>query len=408
MFGGEEAWVYRDAQRVIPVGTRWILATVEADWRLDQQNDSFADGLSVSIDLAELLEPILVKKPMLQGTESNSQKIIWETDGVDHDPVVLWGENLENRATNIKSTWVDDGHIVHVAVIEGFEAGETVRYQVPIEELEPAVFQTAPQRDSDFSIAWLGDNQEAYTRFTSHVSHISDRNPNMLFVVGDLIQTSSIHNEWQQMWWDPLQEKDFAQYTQVLAARGNHDLDHPYSYAYVDLPQNGSHYSFLYGDVFILVLNTHADLYPSADPNIYGQYNFLVDELNSPKARNAEFRIVAFHQAPYSNSSASQGLDQIQGLQGARDFWVPIFEEQDVDIVISGHYHSYQRGKHNGIMYLVTGGGGSTLLVQEFNYWDWLSLDLVYQYTMMHREEGRLRFETYNLEDQLIDSFDIE
>ena len=408
MFGGEEAWVYREASRIIPVGTRRILATVEADWRVDQINDSFADGLSLSIDLAELLEPVLVKKPMLQGVKSSSQKIIWETDGVDYDPVVLWGENLENRATNIKSTWVDDGHIVHVAVIDGFEAGEAVPYQVPIEDLESAVFQTAPQRGDDFSITWLGDNQEAYTRFTTHVSHISDRNPNMLFVVGDMIQTSSVHNEWQQMWWNPLQEKDFAQYTQVLAARGNHDMDHPYAYAYVDLPENGSHYSFLYGDVFVLVLNTHADVFPSPDPSIYGQYNYLIDELNSPKAQNAAFRIVAFHQAPYSNSSASQTPDQIRGMQGVRDFWVPIFEEQEVDIVISGHYHSYQRGEHNGTTYLVTGGGGSTLLVQEFDYWDWLSLDFVYQYTMMHREEGRLRFETYDLEDQLIDSFTIE
>ena len=48
MFGSEERWVYREAQRMIPVGTRKILAMVEADWREDQQNDSFADGISVN------------------------------------------------------------------------------------------------------------------------------------------------------------------------------------------------------------------------------------------------------------------------------------------------------------------------------------------------------------------------
>lgn len=407
MFGSEERWIYREAQRIIPIGTRKVLATVEADWRADNQNDSFADGLSFTIEPAEPLEPVLVKKPILQGTETTKQKIIWETDGVDYDPIVLWGEELENQCTEIKSTWIDENHIIHVAEIGGFEAGEMVKYQVPIEDLEPASFQTAPVRGDDFSIAWLGDNQEAYTRFTTHVSHIADKDPNMLFVVGDLVQTSSVHDEWQQMWWDPLQEKDFGQYSQILAARGNHDMDHPYSYAYVDLPENGSHYSFLYGDVFILVLNTHADLFPPTS-DIYGQYNYMVEALQSEEAQNATFRIVAFHQAPYSNASQSQTPDQLYGMQGVRDFWIPVFEQEGVDVVIAGHYHSYQRGEYNGITYLVTGGGGSTLLQQgSSNYWDWLDYDLVYQYTMMVREDNRLRFETYDLEDNLIDSWNV-
>ena len=56
-------------------------------------------------------------------------------------------------------------------------------------------------------------------------------------------------------------------------------------------------------------------------------------------------------------------------------------------------------------MYLVVGGGGSTLLIQEENNWDWLDLNLSYQYSMMHREENQLRWEIYDLNDQLIDSF---
>ena len=408
LFGSEERWIYREAQRIIPVGTRRILATIEADWRADQQNDSFADGLSLVLEVADPLTPVLVKKPMLQGTNTDTQKIIWETDGVDFDPVVLWGDNLENRFTNIKSTWVDDSHLVHVAELEGFAAGQMVNYQVPLDDLEAATFKTAPEKGDEFSIAWLGDNQEAYTRFTTHVSHMADKNPDMLFVVGDLVQTGSIHSEWQQLWWDPLQEKDFGQYTQVLAARGNHDMDHPYSYAYVDLPDNGSHYSFLYGDVFILVLNTHADLFPPAT-DLYGQYDYMVEALQSDDAQNARFRIVAFHQAPFSNASQSQTPDQLYGMQGVRDFWVPVFEQEGVDVVIAGHYHSYQRGEKNGITYLVTGGGGSTLMQQtSTNYWDWLNYDLVYQYTMMVRENNRLRFETYDLDDNLIDSWTVQ
>ena len=134
------------------------------------------------------------------------------------------------------------------------------------------------------------------------------------------------------------------------------------------------------------VLNTHADIQRSNDPNLTGQYDFVVDELQSAAAQNAAFRLVAFHQAPYSNASTSSTPDQIHGNVNVQTAWVPLFEQYDVDSVISGHYHSYQRGERNGIQYLVTGGGGSTLLSEDLGVWDWLNLTLTYQYTLMVRE----------------------
>lgn len=408
LIAGEGNWLYRDAQRIIPVGTRSIRAEVVADWREDQQNDSFADDVYLTIEPAELEEPILSKAPMLLDYRQDAMKVVWETDGVDHDPMVYWGDDLDNVLQNIRSIWLDENHVVHIAEIEGLESAQVVNYQVNVEGIAAAQLQTAPEYGADFSMAWLADNQEGYSRFTTHVSNISARDPDMLFVVGDLVQTGSVHEEWQQLWWDPLQENDFAQYTPTLAARGNHDMDHPYSYAYVDLPGNGAWYSFLYGDVYILVLNTHADMFPAGGNMVEGQYEYLEEQLSSEEAQQAAFRIVAFHQAPYSNSSASSSPQQSSGNQSARDHWVPLFEQYDVDMVISGHYHSYQRGERNGITYLVVGGGGSTLLIQEYDYWDWLDLNLSYQYSMMYREEEQLRWETYDLNEQLIDSFVIE
>ena len=407
LFAGVDYWIYRDAQRMIPVGTRHLKIQVWADWRADQWNDSFADNLSLSIEPAAPADPLLMKEPMLQDYRQDAMKIIWETDGVDHDPVILWGDNLENRVTNIRSTWINEEHIVHVGVIEGLEPGQEVQYQVPVQDFEPFRFRTGPEEGDDFSIVWLGDNQEAYDRFSQHISNFSPKKPDMLFVVGDLLQWGSRFWEWDSMWWEPLQTDNFAQTTPILVARGNHDMDHAYSYAYVDLPGDGSSYSFMYGDVWILVLNSHADLYPTNNPDFPGQYEYIAEELQSDAAQNAAFRLVTFHQAPYSNSSTSSTSDQIYGNAGIRQFWVPLFERFDVDSVISGHYHSYQRGELNGIQYLITGGGGSTLLLQQFDVWDWLALNLTYQYTLMIREGDELRWETYDLGENLIDSWTI-
>ena len=35
------------------------------------------------------------KQPMLQDYRQDAMKVVWETDGVDLDPVILWGDNLK-------------------------------------------------------------------------------------------------------------------------------------------------------------------------------------------------------------------------------------------------------------------------------------------------------------------------
>ena len=41
--------------------------------------------------------------------------------------------------------------------------------------------------------------------------------------------------------------------------------------------------------------------------------------------------------------------------------WVPLFEAANVPISFSGHFHNYERLVVNGVTYIVTGGGSSTL-----------------------------------------------
>ncbi len=82
-----------------------------------------------------------------------------------------------------------------------------------------------------------------------------------------------------------------------------------------------------------------------------------------------DFVVVFMHHAPYSTSSAhgSEG--------GVREAWVPLFDQYSVDLVISGHNHSYERTlplRHGavttdsrtlvdssaGTTYVTAGGGG--------------------------------------------------
>jgi len=66
--------------------------------------------------------------------------------------------------------------------------------------------------------------------------------------------------------------------------------------------------------------------------------------------------IPVVHVAPFSSSSVHP-TDSLP----VRQAWVPLFETAHVPAVFSGHFHQYERLSVNGITYIVSGGGSSTL-----------------------------------------------
>jgi hypothetical protein len=69
----------------------------------------------------------------------------------------------------------------------------------------------------------------------------------------------------------------------------------------------------------------------------------------------AAWKVAVFHHAPYVCGYHS-------GDSRVRREWQPLFERHGVQLVLSGHEHSYQRfAARNGVTYVVHGGGGSVL-----------------------------------------------
>ena len=186
-----------------------------------------------------------------------------------------------------------------------------------------------------------------------------------------------------------------------MIARGNHDKEYPLAYAYTSLPGNGAWYSFRYGSVFFIVLDSQVQIGP---PTPYSQSSFIEEELATGEAQSAAFQVVVFHQAPFTNSVQHETT----GNQYVREHWVPLFAEHGVDLVVSGHFHSYQRGELDGVTYAIVGGGGSSLLGDVYDFWDFMDVQLTWNYAVMDVVGGQLVWTAYDLDDQPIDSFSLE
>ncbi|MEA3307196.1 MAG: hypothetical protein U9Q34_05385, partial [Elusimicrobiota bacterium] len=86
----------------------------------------------------------------------------------------------------------------------------------------------------------------------------------------------------------------------------------------------------------------------------------------------------------------------------------PLFEKYGVDIVFSGHDHSYERLYKNGIYYVIAGGGGAPLYDMTKKHENSQIYIKSYHYLTLSVKKNKLFFEVFNGEDKRIDSFKVK
>ena len=130
----------------------------------------------------------------------------------------------------------------------------------------------------------------------------------------------------------------------VAGTLGNHDVrvdGGRYEFGPLGMP--GRYYQRRVGDVSLFLLDSN-NLGPA-------QLRWLDGAL---RRTDAVWKVVAFHHPPFSCGG-------YLGDQRVRRALVPLFERRDVDLVLSGHDHNYQRFRRAGVTYVVHGGGGARL-----------------------------------------------
>ncbi len=163
---------------------------------------------------------------------------------------------------------------------------------------------------------------------------------------GDNAYTSGRNREFQQAIFDPYQ--DWLSRFNLIPVIGNHDIRRRAYRRIFEFPEaaeqgglaSGSqhYYSLDQGALHLLVLD-------SAWAIIHDRQAMLEWLKNDLQANARPWSVVVFHHAPYSKGSHDSddtwGSDRRVGM--VRKHILPILEQHNVDLVISGHSHVYER-----------------------------------------------------------------
>jgi acid phosphatase type 7 len=230
-------------------------------------------------------------------------------------------------------------------------------------------FRTAGPGPLDFLV--FGDSGQATSAQDAVASRIGLEHPAFILHVGDIAYMDGSFEQYHS--------KYFKYYSGLMSCvpffptPGNHDYMtnsaapylalHSVPQRTVPINDRGRYYSFDWGNAHFVSLDSNASL----EQAVEGNGNMLAWLENDLRFTRAFWRIAFFHHPPYAT-----GMHQGDILcTWAREKIVPILERYGVQVVFSGHEHSYQRShtvrdnttttEGDGTVYITSGGGGAVL-----------------------------------------------
>jgi len=300
--------------------------------------------------------------------------------------------------------------VYNSALLNGLRPDTTYHYSVSNDGVNwsaDVTFTTAAEGLTDFRFTMVGDEATSDSTSLPIAQAIAALNPKFNVVVGDLSYAGGGSGYYANG--VPTDVSDFSpglwdQYLGIVgpaAAQsipwqvgvGNHEMEPlanngyvgfttRFPQAYAPASDTGSTVvkAFTHGNVAVIQLDGNDLSAELSDNNGYTgglQTSWLERQLASYRAPGSgiDFIVVGFHNMVYS-SNTTHGSDG-----GIRLVWGPLFDRYEVDLVVSGHVHAYERsypvigsevtkvvpsgGKvhpgSEGTTYIGAGGGGQGL-----------------------------------------------
>ncbi len=361
-----------------------------------------------------ILETEFVVKPFLQYGTQDGMSVVWQFS--KKLPATLhWGETdaCENRVAS------NEPLCIHNARITGLQPETQYFYRVtadgesgPVLESEVATFQTASKPGTPIAFAVIGDTQER-PQISGPIAELAwAQRPNFLVLAGDLVDNGEQDGDWTEQFFPSMHP--LLSRVCMYPVLGNHEKNARNYFDYMALPDPEYYYSFSYGDADFFMIDSNRKVDPESE-----QYQWLDKALGESQAI---WKFVCHHHPPYSSDENDYGdlwktNKSTRGDLRVREL-VTLYEKHQVDIVWTGHIHSYERTwpvrenaavRQGGTIYMITGGGGGGLeTAGPYRPFFQNNVRHGHHYTMVHIHGKKLELRAFSLDDKLFDTMTID
>ena len=314
--------------------------------------------LLVLLSSSLALAATVVRGPYLQSASSDSITVRWRTDTAT-DSRVQYGASsgsLTSLASNATST---TEHIVkltglspntkyfyNVGSSSAVQAGDSTYYF----ETSPTAGTSVPTRIWVIGDAGTGTAGQAAV-YNAYRNYTGTTYTDFWMMLGDNAYNSGTDAEYQTKMFNMYPE--MMRQSPLWATIGNHDgtsadsatQTGPY-YDIHTFPKNGeaggvasgteAYYSFNYGNIHVIVLDSNE----TSRSTTGAMMNWMKADLANV---TATWLIAIWHHPPYTKGSHNS--DTETNLIEMRQNFLPVLENYGVDLVLTGHSHSYERSK---------------------------------------------------------------
>lgn len=337
-------------------------------------------------------------RQVITADSTTSRTFMWQSDYAEENPVVEYRQAGDDttimQLPASSDAFSDDGvtTYIHTAAVSDLKPGTAYEYRVGAGDKRSSWQSFHTAQGHDFKALIFPDSQSSdYSIWAATAQPAWQRNQDAQFFInmGDLVDNGQDHYQWNA-WFDVV--GDMIARIPVVPLLGNHEtydkdwkVRMPEAYLHLfALPRidrekyQNQFYSFDYGDVHFVVLNTQsqelADFEPSLDEDEVAW--FKEDMAKTTK----KWKIVLMHKDPLQYGFANRPQPREEGFSPEGRLWMPLFDQYGVDAVLSAHLHTYRDRGHirnfqrdeSGPLYLITGVAGN---VQYPGLWKQHSLD---------------------------------
>ena len=321
---------------------------------------------------------------------STSRTIMWQSDNSEADAVIEYRLEGAEKSQTIGATdkaFTDDGSTtyIHEATLTGLTPNTKYEYRVGYgTDRRSDWYRLETAGASVYDVLIYPDSQSGdYSQWEEIVKSSALRNPRTALYIsmGDLVDNGEHAYQWRT-WLNSI--KPLSANVPLATTLGNHEMytldwkmREPYAYLnYFAVPPNGNetfnrrYYSYDFGDVHYVVLDTmlyesnHEDNHDTHHPDLYDvQVQWLRQDLT---ANTKKWTVVLMHRDPFQYAFDRPGANRAVGFDDEGVLFMPIFDEFNVDLVLSAHLHSYRNRGHvrnfdrdpSGPLYILTGIAG--------------------------------------------------